>query len=199
MIKHKLHIRSILLHVCAWWTESFQCHVILIRMDARAGGSLISVCYDKETIEIRNLLKFTKIYRGLPKFMANIAVLLEYAVTSGRIFVQSYSSVASFASPPIKSSMIPRYEELNPQKNFFWPGDLNLWPMTLTFKLDVDILPLDLHVGPFRRESGNRHTHPQTHNVKTITPVADAGCKIYVWKSRLSMEKKISPPPHHHA
>ena len=36
------------------------------------------MCDDKGTIEIRNLLKITKIYRGLPKCMANIAVLLKY-------------------------------------------------------------------------------------------------------------------------
>ena len=28
---------------------------------------------------------------------------------------------------------------------FFWPGELDLWPMTLTFKHDLHILPLDLH------------------------------------------------------
>ncbi len=31
------------------------------------------------------------------------------------------------------------------EKKHFWPGDLDLWPMTLTFKLDLDGLPLDLH------------------------------------------------------
>ena len=61
-----------------------------------------------------------------------------------------------------------------------WPHDLDLWPMTLTYKADLNILPLDLHakksspyVCPFGRESGNRHTHTdrrQTHDVKTITP-----------------------------
>ena len=45
-------------------------------------SGLICVCYDKEIIEIRNLLKFTKIYRCLPKFMANVAILLKYALAS---------------------------------------------------------------------------------------------------------------------
>ncbi len=40
------------------------------------------MCDDKETIEIQNLLKITKIYRGLPKFMVKIAVLLRYCPSS---------------------------------------------------------------------------------------------------------------------
>ena len=42
---------------------------------------ILSVCDDKETIEIRNLLKITKIYRGLLKFMAKVAVLLKVALS----------------------------------------------------------------------------------------------------------------------
>ena len=49
--------------------------------------------------------------------------------------------------------------------------------MTLTYKLDLDILPLYLHaeiqvnsVCLFGRECGNRHTDTHTDNVKTITP-----------------------------
>ncbi len=62
--------------------------------------------------------------------------------------------------------------------------------MTLAFKLDLDILPLDLHaenrksgpyVCPFGQESEadrqtHSHTHTLTRGVKTITPSADAGC-----------------------
>ena len=29
-------------------------------------------------------------------------------------------------------------------KNVFWPGDIDLWPMTSTFKLDLHILPSHL-------------------------------------------------------
>ncbi len=29
--------------------------------------------------------------------------------------------------------------------HIFWPNDLDLWPMTLTYELDLDILPLELH------------------------------------------------------
>ena len=45
-------------------------------MDAKT-GDVLSMCDDKETIGSLNLLKFTKIYRGLLKFMANIAVSLK--------------------------------------------------------------------------------------------------------------------------
>ena len=45
------------------------------------------------------------------------------------------------------------------RKMFFSPGDLDLWPMTLTFELDL-----------------HDHTHTLTDDAKTITPVADAGC-----------------------
>ncbi len=40
------------------------------------------MCDDKQTIETWNLLKITKIYRGLLKFMANIAVLLKKSLSS---------------------------------------------------------------------------------------------------------------------
>ena len=50
--------------------------------------------------------------------------------------------------------------------------------MTLTYKLDLDILPLDLHANIQVRMSvrsvvrvvTDRHTHTQTDHVKTITP-----------------------------
>ncbi len=46
--------------------------------------------------------------------------------------------------------------------------------MTLTFKLDLDILSPDLHseiqVCPFSRERGNAQTGTHTDDVKTITP-----------------------------
>ena len=40
------------------------------------------MCDDKETKGNRNLLKITKIYRGLLKFMANIAILLKKSLSS---------------------------------------------------------------------------------------------------------------------
>ncbi len=53
--------------------------------------------------------------------------------------------------------------------------------MTLIFKLDLDILPPDLHTKIqgcmfVRWALRARQTHTHTDNAKTITPVADAGC-----------------------
>ena len=55
--------------------------------------------------------------------------------------------------------------------------------MTLTFELDLDILPVDLHakiqVRMFVRSLVRaRHTDRRTDRVKTITPFADAGVNI---------------------
>ncbi len=55
------------------------------------------------------------------------------------------------------------------------PHDLELWPMTLTYKLDLDILPLDLHAKIQVRLSVRsavrvRRTDGHTDNVKTTTP-----------------------------
>ncbi len=53
--------------------------------------------------------------------------------------------------------------------------------MTLTFKLDLDILPLDLpakfRAGMSVRSATNaRHTDTRAQDAKTITTSADAGC-----------------------
>ena len=65
----------------------------------------------------------------------------------------------------------------NVQMHIFWPRDLNLWPMTLTHELQLDIVPLDqlpksksvcLSVRLGSRD-GRMDTH--THDVKTITPI----------------------------
>ncbi len=68
--------------------------------------------------------------------------------------------------------------------------------VTLTYKLDLDILPLDLHakiqvcVCQFGRESGNTQTHTQKHrrcqNYYT-RQVTDLGCK------KLSFSEPIPP------
>ncbi len=60
--------------------------------------------------------------------------------------------------------------------------------MTLTYELDLDILPLDLHtkiqVRMSIRVAGiSRRTHRHTHDVKTITHahhVIDVGCNNYM-------------------
>ncbi len=80
----------------------------------------------------------------------------------------------------------------NADINVFWPHDLDIWPMTLTFDLwpwPANILPLDLHAKIEVRMSVHWHsavrvvthkhtqTDTRTDDVKMITPVADAGCK----------------------
>ena len=68
----------------------------------------------------------------------------------------------------------------------FWPRDLDLWPMTLTYKLDLDNLPLDLHakiqvcmyvcsVGRVRWTDRHTHTHRRCQNYY-IHHVRDVGC-----------------------
>ncbi len=74
----------------------------------------------------------------------------------------------------------------NPE-NVFWPSDLDLWPMTLTFGLGLDILPLDLHteiqvcmsIRLAVRVVTHRQTDRHTDDVKTIAPdtsQCDLGC-----------------------
>ena len=53
--------------------------------------------------------------------------------------------------------------------DIFWPHDLDLGPMTLTYELDLDILPLDLNAKIQVRMSvcsevilRRTHTHTQT-------------------------------------
>ncbi len=66
--------------------------------------------------------------------------------------------------------------------NIFWPHDLDFWPMTLTFKVDLDILWLDLRakiqsdVHLFGSDS-ETDTHTLTYDAKTITSIADTGGK----------------------
>ncbi len=63
---------------------------------------------------------------------------------------------------------------------FFRPRDLDLWSMTLTYKLDLDILPSDLHAKIqvcmsvllariVKQTDGQTETH--TNDAKTITPI----------------------------
>ncbi len=85
---------------------------------------------------------------------------------------------SSLCSPIYLSSSI---RPKTPLKHF-----LTSWPWPLTYDLDLWTWPRypstwpthkksGPYVCPFSRESGNTHRH--TDNVKTITPVADAGCK----------------------
>ena len=77
------------------------------------------------------------------------------------------------------------------QTPFTWPAQprkmfLTWWPLPLTYDPDLQTWPKysstwpicrksGPYVCPFSRERGNAHTDTQTHDVKTITPVAYAG------------------------
>ncbi len=76
--------------------------------------------------------------------------------------------------------------------------------MTLTYKLDLDILPLDLHaknlvcqsVRSSARLVTDTQTHRLTHDVKTIIPTSDMGCnKHQTWENTFPMV--IKPIPRH--
>ncbi len=63
----------------------------------------------------------------------------------------------------------------NPHYKCFWPCELDLWPMNLTHKLDLDNHPLNLHAEIQVHPSVHlceRDTHTHTDCAKTITPVA---------------------------
>ncbi len=74
-----------------------------------------------------------------------------------------------------------------PENNIFSPGDLDLWPMTLIIKLDLDMVQIDRHVkfcvhtskGSAMRVLNHRHTTYTTHTDGTdsITSTANAGDK----------------------
>ncbi len=77
--------------------------------------------------------------------------------------------------------------------------------MTLTFKLDLDILPLDSHTkiqgctfvrSPLRARHTDRQTDRQTDDAKTITPVADAGCNKIIAKVWCHETEKAPIPSH---
>ncbi len=100
--------------------------------------------------------------------------------------VSSVSSVTSWL-------LLNYYDEIS-QKNGFWPGDLDLWPMTLTFKLDLDILPLDLHTkiqgctfvrSPLRARHTDTHTQTDRETMpKLLHPSLTRGVKMsdFSWK-----------------
>ncbi len=68
----------------------------------------------------------------------------------------------------------------------FWSGDLDLWPMTLTSQLDLDILPLDLHAkiqvrmsvsSAVRAGQTNSPTRTMSKLLHPTCHVTDVGCK----------------------
>ncbi len=107
--------------------------------------------------------------------------------------VTSSDPAASIASTPRLMSSLSVAFSMSivymPEQDLLQGHDLDLWPMTLTFELDLDMLRADPHAkiqvcmsvhsaGIVRRTDTqtHTHTHTHTHDVKTITPSADAGC-----------------------
>ena len=100
----------------------------------------------------------------------------------------NFSGGKSF--PPLfgMNSLLPNWQgsqkSIERHIEHFWPHDLDLWPMTLTYGPDLDILPLDLHAKIqvcmsvrlariARRTNGHTDTRCQncyTHHVR------DVGC-----------------------
>ena len=89
----------------------------------------------------------------------------------------------------------------NTHWHVFWPHDLDLWPMTLTSKLDLDILPLNLHAEIQVRMSVRLIVRVVTHTQTTHTHrrcqsyytrhVTDVGCKNCILKPATTL--KLSP------
>ncbi len=76
--------------------------------------------------------------------------------------------------------------------------------MTLTFKLDLDILPFDLHTEIqvcmsdrlAMRVVTHRHTHTHTDNVKTIIPGTSQTWGVMIFHSPLHRIHLIHLIPH---
>ncbi len=111
-------------------------------------------------------------FENTPRRSPNIHIMVSLPVSPS---VKSFTKTTGFLIDPSSS-----IRQKTPVKQFltWWP-----WPLTLTFDLDLQTWPRypstwpthhksGLYVSPFCCESGNR----QTHDVRTITPVADAGC-----------------------
>ncbi len=73
--------------------------------------------------------------------------------------------------------------------------------MTLTYKLDLGILPLDLHAKTQIRTSvrsavrvvKDRHTHRQTDDAKTITTDTSEMWSINIWPMCFTIPAKNQP------
>ncbi len=86
----------------------------LHHIDKQWCKSLLSMCDDKQTIETWNLPKSTNIYRGLLKFMANIAVLLKKSLGSVWGTLQSASCYL------ISSTLVCAKAIIQIQNEWFW-------------------------------------------------------------------------------
>ncbi len=126
-----------------------------------------SIWYNTTTLSIFSVLIFIKLF-------------LQYKVQNYRKkntlwkhpVLYLYSHIPQLLSFPIDEVQL--HWLLAILKIFFWPGDLELWPMTLTFKCDLCILPLDLLakiqvcISVCLASRAVRHTHTHTHTMSKL-------------------------------
>ena len=91
---------------------------------------------------------------------------------------------------------------------FFWPGDLDLWPMTLVYDLDLDILltapPAKIQVCMFvhsarRVRWKDRRTHTHTVDAETITPITSETWGVKIIKKSLCHTNRRNCGLHAHS
>ncbi len=116
---------------------------------------------------------------------------------------QSYTWIPSLAGHRMTQTQTESHKALRSQWNvsikMFWPRDLDLWPMTLTHYLGLDIHPLDLLAKiPVRmsvRSAGRvRRTHTQTYVLRRHMTHADV-CSLCA--TRNGMKALFAPPIFH--
>ncbi len=77
-----------------------------------------------------------------------------------------------------------------PENHIFSHGDLDLWPMTLTTKLNLFMLQADLHVKFHVRMSNNSAVRAQTHRQRNTQK--DMKTSLILWPRPLTQEVNIT-------
>ncbi len=103
-------------------------------------------------------------------------LMLKFCIYYGDNWPKTWSCRDHFLLPHCSTWLASSHLQFQPLsirlkylKTFFWPGDLDLWPLTLTFETwprYPSTWPTyqnsGLCVCPFKQESGNRHWHRHT-------------------------------------
>ncbi len=123
-------------------------------------------------------------FDGILFYILQVHLFSNYTARTLVIFHSTFSKKASLRlyilhiNPPLsivqkkphtlwKHLTLYSYQAIRSQLNIpmtiFWPHYLDLWPMTLTYECDLDILPLDLLIHPYvdpfcRCSETDRHT-----------------------------------------
>ncbi len=72
------------------------------------------------------------------------------------------------------------------ENNTFWPGDLDLWPMTLTFKVDQDGIQVHVHT---------KSRDPSYHTYRDMNYcLVNFGIESHFWSSNRRKAMHKSPP-----